>query len=114
MPTGDKTGPAGNGARTGRGAGYCAGYEIPGYMHRGPRMGFARGMGRRRGFRRRASFYRPFPMWPYAGFPGAYAPPAPRSEEEQASALKAEENWLLERLEAVREQMKDAEEKEEA
>jgi hypothetical protein len=53
-------------------------------------------------------------MWPYAGFPGAYAPPAPRSEEEQASALKAEENWLLERLEAVREQMKDAEEKQEA
>ncbi len=32
MPAGDKTGPEGKGAMTGRGAGYCAGYDQPGYM----------------------------------------------------------------------------------
>ena len=31
MPRGDRTGPAGLGSRTGRGLGYCAGYESPGF-----------------------------------------------------------------------------------
>jgi len=75
-------------------------------------MGFTRGMRRRRGFRRRASYYRPFTMWPYAGFPGAYAPPAPMSDADKTEALKAEENWLQQRLEAIHEQLKNAEEKE--
>ena len=30
MPRGDGTGPAGFGPLTGRGAGYCAGYPVPG------------------------------------------------------------------------------------
>ncbi len=33
MPRGDGTGPAGFGPMTGRGAGYCAGYPVPGYMN---------------------------------------------------------------------------------
>jgi len=33
MARGDGTGPAGMGPMTGRGAGYCAGYPIPGYMN---------------------------------------------------------------------------------
>jgi hypothetical protein len=33
MPRGDRTGPAGMGPMTGRGAGYCAGYSTPGYMN---------------------------------------------------------------------------------
>ena len=33
MPAGDKTGPEGKGAMTGRGAGYCAGYDQPGYTN---------------------------------------------------------------------------------
>ena len=32
MPRGDRTGPAGQGPRTGRGIGYCVGNEYPGYM----------------------------------------------------------------------------------
>jgi hypothetical protein len=44
-PWGDRTGPWGRGPRTGRGAGYCAGYDVPGYMN--PDVpGYGRGRGR--------------------------------------------------------------------
>jgi len=33
MPLGDGTGPRGFGPMTGRAAGYCAGYSVPGYMN---------------------------------------------------------------------------------
>jgi len=36
MPSGDGTGPAGLGPMTGRAAGYCAGYPVPGYMNPAP------------------------------------------------------------------------------
>jgi len=49
MPRGDRTGPAGQGPRTGRGMGYCSGYATPGYMNPGPGMGMGRGMGGGRG-----------------------------------------------------------------
>jgi hypothetical protein len=59
MPGGDGTGPKGMGPMTGRGAGFCAGYSVPGYANPmtgrgfgfGRGRGFGRGMGR--GFRRR-------------------------------------------------------------
>ena len=44
MPRGDRTGPQGMGPMTGRAAGYCAGYDAPGYAD--PRFGRAYGMGR--------------------------------------------------------------------
>jgi len=71
MPFGDGTGPAGLGPMTGRAAGFCAGYPVPGYMNpavggavfygagyrmpysgwgrRGFGRGFGRGWGRGRG-----------------------------------------------------------------
>jgi len=33
MPGGDRTGPAGLGPMTGRGAGFCAGYPVAGFMN---------------------------------------------------------------------------------
>ena len=48
MPRGDRTGPNGMGPMTGRGAGYCAGNSIPGYMNNvGGQgfFGFGRGLG---------------------------------------------------------------------
>ena len=33
MPLGDGTGPAGMGPMTGRAAGYCVGYPVPGFMN---------------------------------------------------------------------------------
>lgn len=48
MPGGDHRGPLGQGPRTGRAAGYCAGYDTPGYANAGPGGGYRRG-GRGRG-----------------------------------------------------------------
>ena len=51
MPFGDGTGPRGLGPMTGRGAGYCAGYDQPGAFSPLPRRGwFGFGMGRGMGF----------------------------------------------------------------
>lgn len=53
MPAGDGTGPAGFGPMTGRAAGLCVGYPVPGYMNfyggRLPYWGFGPGRGRGRG-----------------------------------------------------------------
>ena len=40
MPAGNGTGPLGFGPMTGRAAGYCAGYPVPGYMNPVPGRGF--------------------------------------------------------------------------
>ena len=41
MPLGDGTGPMGWGPMTGRAAGYCAGFPVPGYMNPVPgRVGY--------------------------------------------------------------------------
>jgi len=45
MPSGDRTGPAGQGPRTGRGLGYCNGYvplQKTGFNRRGLRLGRGR------------------------------------------------------------------------
>lgn len=50
MPRGDGTGPAGAGPMTGRGAGFCAGSEMPGFARRwgaGPGFNGVRGRGGR-------------------------------------------------------------------
>lgn len=52
MPRGDRTGPAGMGPMTGRGAGFCAGYGTAGYMNNAGTYGGGRGFGGRRGFGR--------------------------------------------------------------
>jgi len=72
MPAGDRTGPMGHGPMTGRGAGICAGFGVPGYTNRPevggllsrfrpfgllgqgatPVAGSGRGRGRGRGFGR--------------------------------------------------------------
>ncbi len=52
MPRGDKRGPNGMGPMTGRGLGYCAGNDAPGFMSDAPPQGGA-GYGRGYGFGRR-------------------------------------------------------------
>jgi hypothetical protein len=52
MPGGDRTGPIGAGPRTGRAAGFCAGYGMPGYANPGFGRGFGRGYGSGFGFGR--------------------------------------------------------------
>jgi hypothetical protein len=50
MPGGDRTGPIGAGPRTGRAAGFCAGYGMPGFAN--PVLGRGRGLGYGRGYAR--------------------------------------------------------------
>ena len=50
MPFGDGTGPAGMGPMTGRAAGYCAGYPVPGYMNPAGGAGWVNPIAGRAGF----------------------------------------------------------------
>ena len=80
MPAGDRTGPAGLGPMTGRGAGYCGGYGGPGFMNRfgpGPGLGRRWGRGWGGGWHWRHWGYAPPP---FAG-PVRYAAPPTREDE---------------------------------
>jgi len=109
MPGGDGTGPMGMGPMTGRAAGYCAGFPMPGFMNALPGRGF---WGRGRGFGGRGRGWRHWyyatglPGWARAGgVPGygvppleafapyaaaAYAPVMPREGELEALRSQAE------------------------
>jgi hypothetical protein len=108
MPAGDGTGPYGMGPMSGRRAGYCAGYNAPGYANFAPGRGMGRGRfgGRGRGGRggrwRHRWTYQP-PAWgaaPYA------APPAPGDEVE---ALKTQAEWLQDQLQAISQRIAELE-----
>jgi hypothetical protein len=96
MPRGDRTGPYGGGPRTGRGAGYCAGYSTPGFANPS-RVGWA-GFGA--GFQGGGRGWR---HWYYAtGLPRWARPtyPFPTPEEEMAG-LKEQADLLQNQLEAL-------------
>ncbi|OQX60997.1 MAG: hypothetical protein B5M51_09150 [Anaerolinea sp. 4484_236] len=93
MPYGDGTGPQGQGPMTGRGAGYCAGTNAPGFATtpgrgRGWGAGFGRGFGRGAGFRRgrggwgQGGAFPAYPTQPYAA--------APYTPEQEVNTLKAQ------------------------
>ncbi|MDD3925178.1 MAG: DUF5320 domain-containing protein [bacterium] len=90
MPGRDGTGPLGTGSMTGRGAGYCAGYSVPGYAGAGrfPGRGLRRatGLGCGRG----------------AGWLGASAAGRPSARNFFGTMSRADEKALLiEQAEAV-------------
>lgn len=114
MPAGDRTGPQGMGPRTGRGAGFCAGYDMPGYMNPGfgyrhTRRQFAPwgGYGYRHWYHASGQ---PSPMR-FRGYGWCY-PSTPPSPEEEREMLQEQEKWLQEQLEAVRERLAEQESKE--
>ena len=104
MPRGDRTGPIGMGSMTGRAAGFCAGYGVPGYANgipgrgMGMRFGHGRGMGRR---------FNP-PFYGYGGYetPSGYPPTYPKPDpgmesrmlKDQATALQSELESVNRRL----------------
>lgn len=116
MPGGDRTGPRGAGPITGRGAGYCAGYAIPGYMNPvggGFGRGFGHGRGGGRGFRH----------WYYAtGLPGwardnwamgsvlpdRYAHGVPVRHDE-LEILKSQAKYFEDALEDIKQRMQELE-----
>lgn len=111
MPAGDRTGPIGVGAMTGRRMGYCAGYPVPGYAN--PSFGWGRGF--RRSFWEwggghgwRHWFYATgLPGWARAGY--GFAPP---SREQELIWLKDEAEWLKNQLDAINQRITELEQKE--
>ena len=124
MPRGDGTGPMGMGPMTGRAAGYCAGYGVPGYMNPTPGWGFGmgygrpwcfwgRGLGRGGGRGWRHWYYATgLPGWmrygwmPYGGLvPYQYQKPDPEMEKQvlktQAENLQAELDAIKKRLSEI-------------
>jgi hypothetical protein len=97
MPGGDRTGPMGAGPRTGRGMGYCSGYNWPGYTH--PDLGFRSGFGYGgRGWRHR--FFA-------TGVPGWVTP----TLEQETADLKAQAEWLKVQLDAIQKRIEEIESK---
>jgi hypothetical protein len=112
MPRGDGTGPTGRGSMTGRAAGYCAGYDAPGYMNSVPGAGYfgrgrgsyGRGLGR--GFRNRYYATGLF-GWQRAsmGMPdfvsAAYPYQGNMTSEQEAGILKNEADVLKKQLDDI-------------
>jgi hypothetical protein len=107
MPRGDRTGPAGMGPMTGRAAGFCAGYAMPGFMNpvhgRGYGMGYGRGGGG--GFGRGMGWGRGW-GWAYPSAP--YAAPLPNvprdfsaAPQDEVTMLKEQAKYFGEALESV-------------
>jgi hypothetical protein len=119
MPGGNRTGPMGMGPRTGRSAGYCAGFNMPGYANDiyGGGMRDGRGLGRGRG-RGRAMFGGWRDMGGYRGRGFGRNLPNPYSDgltyasgKEEAAALKNQADAMREDLEAIHARIKELESK---
>ncbi len=94
MPRGDGTGPYGGGPMTGRGMGFCAGFQRPGYVQPGGGRGCFGG----RGFRNR--FYATGqPFWQRYNTP-FYGEPVDQKSflKNQADALESELKQIRDRL----------------
>lgn len=108
MPRGDGTGPMGLGPMTGRGAGYCAGFPVPGYMN--PFLGYGIGFGRGRGFRRMA-YLTGLPGWMRFGYPMYGTPYWAQPAVDEKEMLKTQKDLLEEQLKQIKEQLDNLEKK---
>ena len=103
MPRGNGTGPMGAGPMTGRAAGYCAGFERPGFANfaggglgRGMGMGRGAGFGRGMGMGRGAGF----------GFRNRFF----ANEAQQAPAMTAEQEkeYMKNNIKALEDELEAA------
>ena len=111
---------------TGRGAGYCAGYDAPGYASPMPGRGF--GMGRGRGWAgsgwgrgrgwRHWYYATGLPGWARFGHTPAWGVPpavpygpyvAPPTPEQEAEFLKTQAEWLKEQLDTISQRIAELE-----
>ncbi len=97
MPRGDGTGPAGQGSMTGRGMGYCAGFNAPGFMNSG--FGRGLGMGRGRGFGWRARVVHAMPI--------QQVKPAVITEKQEKQFLEQELSALKEEMKEIEKRLKE-------
>ena len=108
MPWGDRTGPMGRGSMTGRAAGYCAGYNAPGFANN-IILGVGRGFGRGRGFRRGLVFQRGQFEPVHAPVQQSYGYPAQQvklTKEQQTAILEAEKKDMEAEVSEMHEEIK--------
>ena len=120
MPGGDGTGPGGMGPMTGRAAGFCAGFPVPGYANpvggRGMGMGWGRGFrgggfGRGRGFGWGRAGYG-MPAYGGAVNPYAYGgtPFAPGlTAQQELDGLKGQAEYLEDSLDGIKKRIEELE-----
>ena len=106
MPGGDKTGPRGEGSKTGRGLGYCADYDQPGWAAPQPGQGLGlgfrwggRGRGRGRGLGNR---FAPG-FWPGRWRDTFSTPPV--SQDEAINDLKAQAEEMQKTLRKIQDRL---------
>ena len=109
---------------TGRGAGYCVGYDAPGYANPWPGRGFGMGRGRGGGGGRgwRNMYYATgLPGWARYGYAPAWGPPppavygaygAPPTPEQETEFLKSQAEMLKQELDAISQRIAELEKKE--
>jgi len=122
MPGGDGTGPGGMGPMTGRAAGYCAGYGVPGYANPMPGRFWGRGFGLGRGWGgggrgwRNMYYATGLPGWARAGWApawgtsSAWAVPwsAPQATKEQeTAALRQQAEYLGTALDQINQRLEE-------
>lgn len=110
---------------TGRAAGYCGGYDAPGWANPVPGRGFGLGWGRGwgggggRGWRHRNWYYATgVPGWARSGYGPAWgAAPAwgyhpyatPPQPEQEVEFLRGQAEWLQQQLDEIGQRIKELE-----
>jgi len=121
MPGGDRTGPMGIGPMSGRRAGFCAGYAIPGYLNSdsefggmpvgrrgiGYGRGFGRGYGRGQGFGRGFGQRGIAASYGYgAAYGNSYYKDRVVSAQDEAKVLKEQVKMMQEEVNAISQRIK--------
>jgi len=114
MPKGDRTGPGAMGPLTGRGLGYCAGYDAPGYARgvnfgRGLGLGWGPGGGRGRGrgwFWRGIGYRRPYYDQTKV-IPSPYVTQPILTKESRLEMLKQEKDYLETEMSDIKSAVED-------
>jgi hypothetical protein len=122
MPKGDRTGPMGAGAMSGRAKGFCSGFDMPGYAHPMGAGGAGMRAGRRRGGGSgptaggRGWCYRPFAAsrmgrMNFGGYRSVLQPVNPELDKE---SLRNRSQVLQSELDAVNSRLAEIESQEKA
>ena len=110
MPGGNRTGPNRAGPMTGRAAGFCAGFPVPGYANPVGGRGMGMGWGRGRGMGRGRGFGRGFGWSGAAGPYPANASFAPTvTAEQEVEGLKQQAEFLQSSLSQISERIEQLE-----
>ena len=115
MPAGNGTGPMGMGPMTGRAAGFCAGFGMPGYANPTPGRGFGMGFGRghggggRAGGRGRRNMFHAtgLPGWMRAGVQFAAPNAAAPTKEQELDMLKSQAEQMGEMLANINQRIQE-------